>query len=764
VVPLPARAPGFCSGCPHNRSTVFPDDALVGGGVGCHGIMYFEARHAGMSALPPTPMGAEGVPWIGLAPFVEQPHLIQNLGDGTLSHSGTLAIRASVAAGVNVTYKILYNAAVAMTGGQDVVGLMDVPTMTRALHAEGVSRIEVCAAEPKRYGRRARWAPGVRVHGRDDLDSVQDSLRSQPGVSVIIYDQQCAAEARRLRKRGEQPTPPARVVINESVCEGCGDCSRKRNCLSVQPVQTEFGEKRQIHDPSCNRDYTCLEGDCPSFVTITPTRSRAWSRLPWSRHGRSSLASYSTSGNSGGGKSTGGGVDLPSGDLPLPVKAELGDQFGVYFTGIGGTGVVTANRVIATAAEAAGLVVGGMDQTGLSQKAGAVVSHLHLAADRAALGSAAVTSADLYLSGDLLQAASANHLAKIRRGRTAAIVDGTLTPTASMLQGGAEPPDAATLSAAITEAAGADRTHVIDSQRIAERLLGNHLLANIVLLGAAFQAGSMPLEIGDLEVALKRGREAAANRAAFEWGRWAAHSPEAVEAALAAAQRDEARTATDPSVAALTSARAMVAARALPSELAEQVVRRTAQVIDYQDRRRGERYLDLVASVVARDDADREWALTRAVADAWHKLLTYKDEYEVARLHLATDYDAIARSLGIDGGYKVSYHLHPPALRRMGLKHKLVMGRPYALAFQGLRRLSWVRGTPLDIFGLDRDRRTERKLIEEYAALVGDISDLPYETQVELAASVHSIKGYADIKERAVTAWRTEVARIRACG
>lgn len=732
---LPARAPGFCSGCPHNRSTVFPSDALVGGGVGCHGIMYFEARHAGMTALPPTPMGAEGVPWIGLAPFVDDEHLIQNLGDGTLSHSGTLAIRASVAAGVNVTFKILYNAAVAMTGGQDVVGLMSVPALTRALAAEGVSRIEVVSAEPRRYGRRPGWARGIRVHGRDALESVQDSLRSVPGTSVIIYDQQCAAEARRLRKRGLLPTPPARVVINEAVCEGCGDCGAKSNCMSVLPVQTEFGEKRQVHDPSCNRDYTCLEGDCPSFVTITPKRK--------------SLVA----------KAKSAPVALPSGDLPLPVPAALDGQFGIYFTGIGGTGVVTANRVLAAAAESAGLYVGGLDQTGLSQKAGAVVSHLHLAASREELGASAVDHADLYLSGDLLQAASPKHLATVRPGRTVAVVDGTLTPTAAMLQGGADAPSASALQEAVVDA-GPARTIVVDSQYIAETVFGNHLLANVVLLGAAFQAGGLPLSLADLEVALKKGRDAAANRDAFEWGRWVAHDPAAVEAALRGAAATERHSPSDPSAAAVTAA-ARLLPSGLPDVLVPLVTRRTAQVVDHQNTARGKRYLDLVSLAASRDSADREWALTRAVAESWFKLLAYKDEYEVARLHLATDYDAVARGLGIEGDYTVKYHLHPPALRRLGMRKKLVLGRPYAVAFGGLARLKRLRGTPLDPFGYDRDRRTERAVIDEYAALVRSMGNLPYERQVELAASALSIKGYAGIKERAVEDWRARVAELR---
>ncbi|HEX3454427.1 MAG TPA: 2-oxoacid:acceptor oxidoreductase family protein, partial [Gaiellaceae bacterium] len=483
LLQLPGRAPAFCSGCPHNRSTVIPEGALVGGGVGCHGIMYFEARHRGMKSMPPTPMGAEGVPWIGLSPFVAEPHLIQNIGDGTLSHSGTLAIRACVAANADITFKVLYNAAVAMTGGQDVTGIMDVPALTRALAAEGVGRIVVCAEDPKHYGRHADWADGVRVLARDELPAVQEELRDVRGVTVIVYDQRCAAESRRLRKAGALYEPPQRVVINEAVCEGCGDCSTKSNCLSVLPLETEFGEKRRIHDSSCNRDYTCLEGECPSFVTVTPKDPDA-ARTP-----TSPTATHTER------------VSLPAGTLPEPAVRAVDGQFGVYFTGIGGTGVVTAIRIVATAGEDAGFLVGGMDQTGLSQKAGAVVSHLHLATDRDALGAAAVGSggADLYLSGDILQAASANHLARIRGGTTIAVIDRDVTPTAAMLQTDTAPPELALLEQTIADRVGPDRTVFVDAQAIAEGLLGNHVLANVVLLGAAYQAGGLPVGLAGIE-------------------------------------------------------------------------------------------------------------------------------------------------------------------------------------------------------------------------------------------------------------------------
>ena len=741
----PARAPAYCSGCPHNRSTVAPEDALVGGGVGCHGIMYFEARNSDLRTLPPTPMGAEGVPWIGLSPFVNEPHLIQNLGDGTLTHSGILAIRASVAAGTDITFKILYNAAVAMTGGQDVTGAQDVPALTRSLQAEGVREIVVCAEDPGRYGRRARWAAGVRVLGRDALAQVQQRLRTVPGVSVIIYDQQCAAEARRLRKRGLQPEPPRRVIINEAVCEGCGDCGTKSNCLSVLPVQTEFGTKRRIHDSSCNRDYTCLEGDCPSFVTITPKA---------------------------GGRPRGRGArvrpELPSGVLPEPPAPPVHDRYSIYFTGIGGTGIVTANRILVRAAEAAGWVVGGMDQTGLSQKAGAVVSHLHLATDRASLSAAAVSSggADLYLSGDILQAAGAEQLSKARAGRALAVVDRTLTPTAAMLQSHTEAPAVADLEAAIAAHIGSERTRVVDARVVADRVFGDHLPANVVLLGAAFQLGGLPVSAADIERALAgRGRAAADNRLAFEWGRRLAHDPEAVAQALQGPATAPTAGGYEPSAAATAAAAPLLAGRTLPDELYEVLLRRAAQVVDYQHRALAGRYLDLVEHTAAQDGPDREWALTRAVADTWFALLTYKDEYEVARLQLATDYDAVAAELGIAGGYALTYHLHPPFLRRLGMRRKLPAGTLYALGFRVLRRMKRLRGTPFDPFGLDRDRRTERAVIAEYAQLVAELTapGVPanYDDRVRMARSAAEIKGYGPIKERAVARWREKVAEWR---
>jgi indolepyruvate ferredoxin oxidoreductase len=767
LLQLPGRAPGYCSGCPHNRSTVVPDGALAGGGVGCHGIMYFEARQAATRTMPPPPMGAEGVPWLGLSPFVAEPHLIQNLGDGTLSHSGTLAIRASVAAGADITFKILYNAAVAMTGGQDVTGLMDVPALTRALDAEGVRKIVVCAEDPGHYGRRAHWARGTEVLGRDRLPEVQERLRNVPGVTVIVYDQRCAAESRRLRKRGQLTEPPRRVFINEAVCEGCGDCGVKSNCLSVLPLETEFGEKRQIHDSSCNRDYTCLEGDCPSFVTITPARGTR-------RTGKGAPVRAAKQDRTVR-------VELPSGSLPVPQVAAVSRRYGIYFTGIGGTGVVTASRIIAAAAEAAGFVIGGLDQTGLSQKAGAVVSHLHLAVSKDDLGAASVDagSADLYLSGDILQAAGAKHLDKVRPGQTIAVIDRDMTPTAAMLQSDLAAPDVASLEQAVAARTGTDRALFVDAKRIAEGAFGDHLFANVTLLGAAFQRGGLPVTLDDIERAMsQQGKVAAANREAFEWGRWVVHDPAATAKALSehGAARRETASVFDPSAAALTTASGLpvlaeLLGRPVPAELRELLTRRTAQAVDYQDARLAGRFLGLVQRAAAHDDAGHGWALTRAVAESFFKLLTYKDEYEVARLHLAADYAEVARDLGITGPYKVTYQLHPPILRRLGMRKKLPLSTFYALGFRMLRPMKRLRGTPFDVFGWDRDRRTERAVVGEYERLVdeaiaGALPDetLPYDTLVQLAESALSIKGYGSIKEESVAAWRAQVSELNGRG
>jgi indolepyruvate ferredoxin oxidoreductase len=763
---MPTRTPAFCSGCPHNRSTVVPVGSITGGGVGCHGMIHFEPRHADETFIPPTPMGAEGAHWIGLAPFVGDRHLFQNLGDGTFSHSGSLAIRACVAAGVHITFKLLYNSAVAMTGGQDVTGLMDIPALTRSLAAEGVNAMAVCTDDVTRYGRHAPFAPGVRVHPREEVVRVEEELRRAPGVSVLIYDQRCAAEARRLRKRGVLKEPPRRVVINQAVCEGCGDCSRVSNCLSVLPVDTEFGERRQIHQSSCNKDYSCLEGDCPSFLTFEPeppSRRRRRRR----RRGAPSQLPAGETGTAGAGPAR---PRLPSGALDAPTVPAIEHRFSVYVTGIGGTGIVTANRLVAHAALAAGYAVQGVDQTGLSQKAGAVVSHLHVASEPGHISSATVADgqADLYLSGDILQAAAATHLRKVAPGRTFAVVDSDFFPTASMLQNDLSL-DQSRLATALAGAVGTERLRLVNTTGLAEAIFGSHLPANVMLLGTAFQSGALPLPLQAIRQAItEEGPSAAMNLEAFEWGRWLAVDPDRVHAlatgtGAGAASASSQSDLWEPSAGAIAEARRLLSGALTPGAVGPLLERRAGQLIDYQDAALARRWLGLVEAAAAADDAARDFALTQAVAEGWFKLLTYKDEYEVARLHLRLDLDEAARGLGLGDGYQVRYQLHPPTLRRLGVDHKIGVGAAWGRAmFRGLAAMRRVRGTPFDVFGYERHRREERQVADEYAEMVGAvlsrINPATYDDAVALARSASMIRGYEDIKSASIERWRAETA------
>ena len=594
VLAVPPRPPAFCSGCPHNRSTVVPVGALVGGGVGCHGIMYFEARHQGMKSLPPTPMGAEGVPCIGLAPFVDEPHLFQNLGDGTLSHSGTLAIRASVAAGVNVTFKILYNSAVAMTGGQDVTGLMDVPSLTRALEAEGVSKIVVCAEDPGHYGRDARWARGVEVHGRDRLPEVQERLRQVAGVSVMVYDQRCAAEARRLRKRGLLEDPPRRVFINEAVCEGCGDCTVKSNCLSVVPVATEFGEKRRIHDASCNKDYTCLEGDCPSFVTVMPAQRKRRVRGRARRPGATAPVPPVA-------------PPLPAGDLPAPAVPSVGGATRTASTSRASAGRAWSRRPGSWSGRPRRAASSSAGWT----RPGSRRRRVRSCPTCAWRGSARPWPRPPWASPAPICTCRGTSC----RPRPSATSTGWTragpwpwwTRPSHPRPGCSRPirvgPTTAALERAITDRAGSERAVFVGSKRIAEGFFSNHLLANVVLVGAAFQCGGLPFSADAVRQAIgDRGSGAQDNWEAFEWGRWAVHDPDAVRAALEVAERG-ATTATaglfEPSADAARQAGALVARHELPTELVATLERRVAQVVDYQDVALAETFLGLVGVVAA---------------------------------------------------------------------------------------------------------------------------------------------------------------------
>ena len=717
---VPRRVPAFCSGCPHSRSTA-GSPGVVGGGAGCNAIIYIEDRHSGDTILPLTPMGSEGVPWIGASRYSEHAHVFQNLGDGTLTHSGSLAVRATVAAGVNITYKILYNAVVAMTGGQPLAGASPVPNLTREFEAMGVKRIIVCADDPRKYGRKVRWAPGVEVWSRDRVRKAEQVLAATPGTTVLIYDQRCAAESRRLWKSHELEEPRRRVVINESACEGCGDCQVKSNCLSVVPIETELGRKTQILQSSCNHDLTCLDGDCPSFVTVDVLSERPSVRQ-W---------------------------PAPPDDLPEP-ECAAGDRYSTYMVGIGGTGVVTVNRLLAAAAISEGWTVAGLDQTGLSQKGGAVASHLRLERDAApATNAVGRGAADLYLAFDVLAGADDRHLLRTSAERTAAVVSMSLAPTASMLTHALQALPRADLFAQRIEAN--TRRHVAcDPQTLCEAVFGDQLPANVLQLGVACQAGLLPVSAAALEDAIAgMGAAGMTNVAAFRWGRAAVARPEAVAEVIAEAQRSGAKTRTC-SRRAETAAVKLLASTPLAGRTRELAEWRLRDLVDYQDERLAARYLRVLSEAW---EAERRvgdaTALSELVAFHLYKLMAYKDEYEVARLHLDPSFRT-SLAERFPGG-RVRFQLHPPALRSLGLRRKIGFA-PWLIVplFHALRPLRRLRGTSLDPFGHAKVRRVERRLVAEYEArilrVLRALSRDTYDTAVEIASLPDRIRGYEEVK------------------
>ena len=722
-LPLLARSPYFCSGCPHNSSTKADADALVGGGIGCHAMVLFMPPEQVGNVVGLTQMGGEGAQWIGLAPFVDHPHFTQNLGDGTFWHSGSLAVRAAVAAGVNVTYKLLFNSAVAMTGGQDPVGGMSLAGLVRLLAAEGVARIVVTSDDPGRT-RKGGLPRGVQVRHRDDLAAVQAELAGVTGVTVLVHDQECAAEKRRKRRRGTAVAPAARVMINERICEGCGDCGVKSNCLSVHPVETEFGRKTRIHQSSCNVDYSCLEGDCPSFVRVVP--------------------------GAGAVRGQRGPADLPrlDGDsLPSPVPAVGADRFRMRITGVGGTGIVTVAQILAVAAVIEDRAVRALDQTGLAQKGGAVVSDLTITSAPAELAvKLGEAQCDLYLGCDALVATDPAYLRAADPERTIAVVSTTQVPTGAMVADTSVAfPSDGKVRTAIDGAAF--RAVYLDAGAIAEAALDDDQFANMVLVGAAYQSGALPLGAAAIERAIElNGVAKAANVQAFRLGRLAVAEPDRLRAILAA----EEPTAADPTA---------------NQDLASLIAARTADLISYQSEGYAREYAEFVGRVRAAEEAATpgETAVTEAVARNLYKVMAYKDEYEVARLALDP---AFAREVeaNFGAGAKVSYLLHPPLLRALGLTRKISLGRWFRLVFRLLRAARRLRGSRADVFGYSRMRRLERELIAEYRSLVEaglerlrpDTADLV----VAIAALPDLIRGYEEIKAASVERYRAEAEAL----
>ena len=718
------RIPYFCSGCPHNTSTVVPEGSRAMAGIGCHFMALWMDRRTATY----THMGAEGVPWIGQAPFTEEKHVFANLGDGTYFHSGTLAIRAAVAAKVNITYKILYNDAVAMTGGQPVDGELSVPQITRQVHAEGVGRIAVVSDEPGKYPLGAGFAPGVTIHHRDELDAVQRELREWPGVSVLVYDQTCAAEKRRRRKRGKFPDPAKRVFINEAVCEGCGDCGVKSNCLSVVPVETEFGRKRQIDQSSCNKDFSCLNGFCPSFVTVHEGKLRKSKAAP----AREPLAA-----------------------LPAPQLPALGaEPYNILVTGVGGTGVVTIGALLGMATHIEGKGVSVLDMTGLAQKGGAVLSHVRIAPRPEDIHAVRVAAgeANLVIGCDLVVAANGEALGKMREGVTRVVLNRHETPTGDFTRNPDLKFPGQALIDFIKESVGARALDVIEATRLATALLGDSIATNLFMLGYAFQRGLIPIsEAAILKAIELNGVSIEMNQGAFLWGRRAAHDLAAVETAAAP--------------------RAVLPAKQISRSLDEIIERRAAALTAYQDAAYAARYRALVERVREAEAAKAKGmsGLAEAVARYYHKLLAYKDEYEVARLYTDGSFMA-ALNERFEGEFRLEFHLAPPLTAprdpETGELKKRAYGRWVFAAFKLLASLKGLRGTWLDPFGHTPDRRRERALIGEYEQVVEElIAKLNHDNHalaVEIASIPEHIRGYGHVKERHLAEAKAHEAELLA--
>ncbi len=741
AAPLPARTPYFCSGCPHNTSTRADADQLVGVGIGCHTMVAIDGGDRRGKLLGMPQMGGEGAQWIGLEPFCDEEHFVQNLGDGTFHHSGSLAIRAAVAAGAHITYRLLYNDAVAMTGGQTAVGRLSVEDLTRWLELEGVARTIVTSPEPGTYRGRT-LAASASVRHRDDLQDAQRELAGVDGVTVLIHDDRCATEERRMRKRGELEAPREKVWINERVCEGCGDCGEKSTCLSVQPVPTELGRKTRIHQASCNQDLSCLKGDCPSFVLVTPATTEG----PEGRR------------------------HAPPGPPPVVLRdptARTGRDVLVRMPGVGGTGVVTISRVLQTAAHLDGRWAAGVDQIGLAQKGGPVVSDLRIA-DAPVAGQlrASTRGADVLLGFDLLGAADPATLAVCDPERTRAVIDTTRTPTAAMVTDTTRtfPPVRRALERIEARTAPGELL-AFDATELAERLFGDHVQANMLLVGAAFQHGCLPLTASAIEEAIRLNRAGVEqNLAAFAWGRAMALDADAVLAATApapAAQRAAPRS--DPRAVALVRAAGLD-----HGELGRIATHRAGELIAHSSERVAADYVEEVARVAALEAARTSGAdlpVAQAHAHALHKLLAYKDEYEVARLHLDTIEQArLQDEFGPDA--KVRIMLQPPLLRSLGMERKIALGAWFTPALRGLTHLKRLRGTPLDPFGRAAVRRVERALPAEHVAAVdaalAHLRPATVALVVALAESPDLVRGYEDVKLRGVAAWRARRVELMA--
>ena len=721
AVATPARPAWYCSGCPHNSSTKVPEGSLALAGIGCH-VMATAIYPAHNKTT--THMGGEGAPWLGQSWFSRRRHVFANLGDGTYYHSGSMAVRAAVAAGVNITYKILYNDAVAMTGGQQVGERPEghsVMQIMQSLTAEGVAKLVIVTDEPGKYNGVSLLA-GVTVHHRDELDAIQRQFREIAGTTAIIYDQTCATEKRRRRKRGKLVDPAKRVVINELVCEGCGDCSIQSNCLSVEPLETDFGRKRQINQNTCNKDYSCVKGFCPSFVTIEggelkkPKKDKRVNPFD---------------------------AALPA--IPQPLIPNAENAWGIVVAGVGGTGVITIGQLLGMAAHLEGKGVITQDAAGLAQKGGATWSHIQIANDESAIHCTKVgtAEADLVIACDSIVAANKSSLAVMREGRTFVALNTHGSPTATLVNNADWSFPGAACESAIAKAVGSTHLGMFDAEEVAVKLLGDSLYTNPLMLGYAWQQGKVPLSYAALMRAIElNGVQVDNNKAAFEWGRRCAHDLAAVKSLYAAQQ--------------------VISIVKRPG-VDEIVAKRVAFLTDYQDAAYAAAYQAFVDKVRAAEAPLNSTRLSEAVAKYLFKLMAYKDEYEVARLHTDAKFLDKIRSQ-FEGDYKIVHHLAPPLLAKKNDKGELIkqqMGGWIRPAFGLLAKLKGLRGTAFDIFGRTEERKTERALIQQYRASIDEIlakgltaERLPL--AAEIARIPEEIRGYGHVKHRHLVAARAK--------
>ncbi|MBC8057819.1 MAG: indolepyruvate ferredoxin oxidoreductase family protein, partial [Rhizobiales bacterium] len=726
------RTPFFCSGCPHNTSTRVPEGSRAVAGIGCHYMTVWMDR----STTTFSQMGGEGVSWVGQAAFTTDQHVFSNLGDGTYYHSGLLAVRQSIAAGVNITYKILFNDAVAMTGGQPVDGTLKVPEMTRELEAEGAVKIVVVTDEPEKYEEgdiASRLAKGVTVHHRDDLDAIQKQMREIKGCTVIIYDQTCATEKRRRRKRGTMVDPAKRVVINELVCEGCGDCSVQSNCLSVEPIETEFGRKRRINQNTCNKDYSCVKGFCPSFITVEGGQLKGKKKEGDDKDARPNPFTL---------------PPLPEPSLPL---AET--PWGIVVAGVGGTGVITIGQLLGMAAHLEGKGIVTQDAAGLAQKGGATWSHIQIAnrADAILTTKVGTAEADLVIGCDPIVTANKSTLVAMREGRTYVAMNTHGTPTAAFVTNPDWQFPAANCDAAVTNAAGAGNVGMLDADQLAVQLVGDSLYTNPLMLGYAWQKGKVPLSHTAMIRAIELNNvQVDNNKLAFEWGRRAAHDLAAVQALLKP-------TALGSSVIAFVKK---------TTNLDDMVAKRVEFLTSYQNASYAEQYKSFVEKVRLAEAPLNSKKLTEAVARYLFKLMAYKDEYEVARLQSDPTFLAKIASQ-FEGDYTLNYHLAPPLTAKKnaaGELQKSKFGPSMLIGFRWLAKLKGLRGTAFDPFGRTEERRTERALIAEYRAsvdeLLASLNAANMALATEIARIPEEIRGYGHVKERHLASARPKWAAL----